>query len=142
MLTNISFCDKIYCVQHFLTKCCNVYFNFKEKKMEEKRNGFKEFLCSGIGKAVMIVALYGIILGIFLLLIFNVETLSILYILLFCYFGWRALDRIQPEMFLIMPVGHWVIYFLVKGILSLLVGMFVTPFVIANKITQTIQESI
>lgn len=42
--------------------------------------------------------------------------------------GWSALNRITPNIFLIMPIIGWVIYFIVKLWLSLLIGVFVMPF--------------
>ncbi|MGG7619550.1 hypothetical protein [Bacillus coreaensis] len=42
--------------------------------------------------------------------------------------GWSALNKITPNIFLFMPLIGWVIYFGIKLVLSLLIGMFVTPF--------------
>lgn len=42
--------------------------------------------------------------------------------------GWKALDKITPNIFLILPVIGWVIYFLIKGALSMIVGVFLLPF--------------
>ena len=50
--------------------------------------------------------------------------------LIFAFFGWRALNKIQPAMFVWIPLIGWVIYFCVKFILSAIVGVFVTPVVI------------
>lgn len=41
--------------------------------------------------------------------------------------GWRALTKIQPSMFLFLPLIGWVIYFFVKFILSIFVGLFMFP---------------
>lgn len=38
--------------------------------------------------------------------------------------GWRALDRITPNIFLFLPVVGWVIYYVVKGVLSAFIGIF------------------
>lgn len=46
--------------------------------------------------------------------------------------GWSALSRITPNVFLIMPLVGWGIYFLVKLVLSLMIGMFITPFKIVQ----------
>lgn len=42
--------------------------------------------------------------------------------------GWSFLNRITPQIFLFMPIIGWVIYFVTKFVVSLMVGMFVTPF--------------
>ena len=112
--------------------------------MGEKR-GFKMFLCSTVGRAVMIVVFYGIILGIVLTMFTMLEDAMVPLWILFGVlgiFGWKALSRITPDIFLIMPIGGWVIYFIVKGLLAVVVGTFTAPFVIARMITNAIQGSI
>ena len=110
--------------------------------MEEKR-GFKAFLCSGIGKACMIMAMYAVILLLIVLCTnSNVGWLVIGIGLLCAVFGWKALNVITPNVFLIMPIGGWVIYCIVKGVLAVIIGMFVTPFVVAKKIIETVQEGL
>lgn len=42
--------------------------------------------------------------------------------------GWSALNKITPNIFLFMSWAGWLIYFMVKIILSMIIGMFVTPF--------------
>lgn len=42
--------------------------------------------------------------------------------------GWSALNKITPNIFLFMPVVGWIIYFGIKLVVSLMIGMFVTPF--------------
>lgn len=42
--------------------------------------------------------------------------------------GWSFLNKITSNMFLFMSWFGWVIYFISKLVLSMLVGMFVTPF--------------
>lgn len=38
--------------------------------------------------------------------------------------GWRALNKITPNIFLFLPIIGWVIYFVVKGVLSAIIGIF------------------
>jgi hypothetical protein len=49
--------------------------------------------------------------------------------------GWSALNRITPNIFLFMPLIGWLIYFAIKFGISLMIGMFVTPFKIYQIIT-------
>lgn len=42
--------------------------------------------------------------------------------------GWSALNKITPNIFLFMSWIGWIIYFIVKLIISIIIGMFVTPF--------------
>lgn len=41
--------------------------------------------------------------------------------------GWQSLSRIQPQMFLILPVVGWMFYFGFKAMLSMFVGVVVFP---------------
>lgn len=54
-------------------------------------------------------------------------------------FGWRTLNRIRPSYFLFLPIIGWVLFFIVKGLLSVVIGVFVAPFVIANGITKAMK---
>lgn len=112
--------------------------------MNEKKD-FKQFLCSSAGKVGMIIFFYAAIWGIFLLWVGVMEDmrwLAFAYLGLYAYFGWKALDRITPNIFLIMPIIGWVIYILVKGALAFIVGMFIAPFKFAKKITEMIQKKL
>ena len=112
--------------------------------MEEKKS-FRDFICSPLGKGALIVVLYIVIWGI-LVALTNIESTSgipgVIMGIAFGYFGWKSLSRIQPNIFLIMPIVGWLIYFFVKGVLSVLIGMFVAPFVIAKKVTESIQRNV
>lgn len=44
-------------------------------------------------------------------------------------YGWRALSFITPRVFIIMPIIGWVIYFLIK----LVVSLFIAPFLFIIK---------
>ena len=110
--------------------------------MKEK-NSFKEFLGSSIGKVCLILVLYVLIWGIMLFIVNvfeNMEYIGLVYALIFGIFGWKALNRIQPSIFLIMPLGGWLLYFVIKGVLAVVVGIFVAPFIISKKITENLQE--
>lgn len=108
-----------------------------------KDNGFRNFLLSGWGRIVMIVVFYLIIFGILvgLTAVDAVEVAGVVAIAL-AVFGWRALDRITPDMFLFLSCTGWIVYFALKGILSIIIGVFVAPFVIATWITNIIQNNV
>ncbi|MCB2339061.1 DUF2180 family protein [Clostridium estertheticum] len=42
--------------------------------------------------------------------------------------GWSILSKITPNMFLFMSWIGWLIYFMVKLAIAVLIGMFVTPY--------------
>ena len=106
----------------------------------EKMKGFKGFLCSTLGRICMIILFYIIIFGIFVLVTNLVNNDYVIYILivLFGIFGWKALNRITPQMFLYMSIFGWILYFLLKFLLSVLIGVFVTPFVISRFISNVV----
>lgn len=73
------------------------------------------------------------------------KTDSVLIYLIFAFFGWKSLNKIQPSMFIWMPFIGWIIYFLIKFLLSTIVGLFVTPVVtfrflinLINRIMETL----
>ena len=111
--------------------------------MENNKSKFKEFLLSGTGKIAMIAVLCLVIWGIAIALIGTGSTIFMLiFSVLFIYFGWQALYKITPNVFIIMPIVGWIFYYLIKGILSLFIGVIVAPFQISKKITAKIQEGI
>ena len=114
--------------------------------MEEKK-GFRDFICSPLGKFAMIAVMYVVILGLFTLLLTTTYestsgTPAIIMALCFGYFGWQSLNRVTPKIFLIMPIVGWIFYFAIKGMLSVMIGMFIAPFVISKKITEIVQRNI
>ena len=42
--------------------------------------------------------------------------------------GWSILTKITPSMFLFLSWGGWIFYFLLKFMIAILIGMFVTPY--------------
>ena len=41
--------------------------------------------------------------------------------------GWKALNRITPNVFLFLPIIGWVVYFVIKIFLSSVIGIFLLP---------------
>lgn len=119
--------------------------NANNRKDSNGNRNLKELICSPVGKAGLIFILYVVIFSLILLLSQLFEGGGIgfaILMVLFIYFGWNALNRLTPDIFLIMPVGGWVIYYIVKLLLAAVIGIFVAPFVIAKKITAVIQQNI
>ena len=50
--------------------------------------------------------------------------------------GWSALTRITPRVFLFLPLGGWVLYFVYKLAAAATIGPFVTPFKVWSLIKQ------
>lgn len=71
-----------------------------------------------------------------------ISIISVAVFILWGVCGWKSLNAITPEAFLIMPIAGWVAYFVIKGILSIIVGVFVTPYYIAKSISKAINKRI
>ena len=65
------------------------------------------------------------------------QTNGLGHILLACLpFGWVALNKITPNIFLFMPIIGWLIYFLLKFVLAMVVGMVALPYSIIKTVVQ------
>lgn len=100
-----------------------------------------KFICTKSGKLGLTIALYGVLFALLMVFI-GTDLMPLLgATLLACAIGgWKALNRIQPSMFLVMSWMGWLIYFLIKTLLSIFIGAFVTPYVLSSKIAGVIQE--
>ena len=104
--------------------------------------GFKKFICSGFGRAILILAMYVVIFALAAALASSVGGVGVLILMaVLAVFGWQALTKITPKMFVWMSCAGWVAYFVIKAILSVIVGFIVTPFVITKKIRNSLQNS-
>lgn len=87
-----------------------------------------------------------IMIALFILGFFTNESTSFIEKIIFAYFcagipwGWSILTNITPSIFLFLPWIGWLIYFIVKLTISMIIGMFVTPFKI-YKIIKGLSES-
>ncbi len=112
---------------------------------ETKSFDFKKFLISPIGKFAMIAVLYFVIMGLIYLILTVFEgapIVAVIMAVILSYFGWQALTKITPNVFLILPVGGWIAYYVIKGFLSFFLGVFVAPFVISKKIVKAVTSSV
>lgn len=53
--------------------------------------------------------------------------------------GWKTLNRISPNVFIILPLIGWLIYFIVKLLLSFWVGIVMLPIRTINNIAKLIK---
>lgn len=106
-----------------------------------KKNGKQK---PSIGKCIIIGALTAIIYIAVLAVAgyISSQTFDAFIYIVFAYFGWKMLNRVQPAMFIWMPLIGWAIYFAVKFILSAVIGAFVAPVVIAKKIFYMVNRSL
>lgn len=104
---------------------------------------FLTFLAGKAGKVLMIIVFAAIIWGIMLAAINTTnEYICLILALGLGYFGWRALNRITPQTFMWMHGASWIMYFVIKGVISVLIGYFVAPFWIAKRISERVMKYI
>lgn len=70
--------------------------------------------------------------GIILYIVFNdgkfgAEAFATAYCMASLPWGWRALNKITPDIFLFMPIVGWIIYFAIKAFLSVIIGWIAMP---------------
>ncbi len=98
----------------------------------------KAFWGSKSGLAIITVVCYVLIWSLILALGSSETNLAWLGIIPCAFFGWRSLNRIQPTMFLWLSFVGWIIYFFVKLLLSVVVGIFVAPYYIGRWLAERI----
>lgn len=105
--------------------------------MNEQNNNKKDikaFFASNLGRLVVMVISGIIIYGLIIVGLSAATPVFIITMLLCGYFGWKALNKITPSIFLVMSFTGWFIYFFIKGMLSVVVGAFVAPYQIGKMI--------
>ena len=116
-----------------------------------ENKGLKEFLCSKTGGVVLTLIVYAVTLIVMCVIgalsdsIGDSPVVGVVGLILLAVWtilGWKALSMIQPNIFLIMPIGGWVIYFVVKGFISMLLGIFIAPYQLAKIIRTNLQKSL
>ena len=107
-----------------------------------KNGGIRKFLASTGGYYVIVIVMALAVWGAAVALWTSQGELALVVMLACSIFGWKALNRIQPAMFIWMSWIGWLIYFSVKFILSALIGLFVAPFKLAKWIAGVIHTSI
>ena len=114
------------CAKKYSIPICNDC-NANRSKSEKKQitNGFIPTI------VLFVIAL---IAGIFLMSLSSTNTSVIItfgimfgYLIAGVPWGWNAISFIQPKMFLFMSFFGWLLYFLIKGSISALVGMVAMP---------------
>ena len=76
--------------------------------------------CASISKKEMVKS---VVFGVIAAVICCILLESSRGIFFFCVpFGWYALNRITPNIFLVLPLVGWVVYFVIKFMLSALIG--------------------
>jgi hypothetical protein len=96
----------------------------------------QKFFSTTGGQITIIAICYAITL--LIVLVFP-NTLGAILALICVFFGWKTLACIQSTYFIWMPIIGWIIYFFVKIIIAYIIGLFVAPYQIGNKIFESIK---
>lgn len=89
---------------------------------------------NGIKKSVIIASVVAIV--IFILSLSEGGTVGQGILFACVPFGWIALNKITPQIFLFMPIIGWIFYFVLKLIVAMLVGIVALPYKIIKSVIQ------
>jgi len=107
----------------------------------EKSRSFKSFIQSPLGKLVIIAVVYLISFGLLVLSVQIGNAYMFAGILIACAIGgWHFLEKINLGFLISLPLVGWLIYFVFKLWISMMIGFFVTPFFIAGKISNAVKK--
>lgn len=106
-------------------------------------DGFMKFLASTAGRITMILFFAVVVfLLIFFAVMSDIDFLMFAVVGVCGFFGWKALSRLTANLFLWMSWMGWIIYFIVKGFLSVAIGLVVAPFQIAKMISNAVSDHV
>ena len=114
------------CTDKFSFPVCQGCFSIRKKT--DRRNALVE-----IGFTFLIGLPIGFLLGALTFDAGNVDKslwtspYFMMYMSIGLVPGWKTLNRVTPQVFLFLPIIGWVLYFLLKGVLSLFVGLVALP---------------
>ena len=123
------------CGKGLCSECASTYSIPICKACNRKRINAEK---SGIITELLLTYGMGILLGILFVNFANGERylplpVAIMLYLIFSYIfsgivpGWKTLTRITPAVFLFLPIIGWVLYFIIKFVLSLCLGLVMLP---------------
>ena len=64
----------------------------------------------------------------------NGSSIYLVTLLIMAVAGWRFINFITPSFFLWLPLGGWIIYFIIKFLISSMLGIFILPYHVAKLI--------
>jgi putative membrane protein len=66
-------------------------------------------------------------------------ALMTFYMAMSARYGWKALNAITPDIFLQLPMIGWFVFYFIKTVLSLIIGVFIAPIKIFLEIKRFIE---
>lgn len=102
------------CISYYSMPICTEC-NLKRFHLE-KQGIYKEFLLTAVFAILGIVlAFSGNPQGI-------IDVITVIWATAGVYPGWRMLTRITPNVFLVLPIIGWVLYFIIKLFIAIFIG--------------------
>lgn len=130
-----------YCAKQYMTPICSTC-NAKRINNEKRQIRRELFITYGVGVLLTFFA-FNVGTGPYRpeqnYLLSGFSTLFVFYAYSGVVAGWQTLNRITPQIFLILPLIGWVIYFLVKITISMFVGLVMLP-IRTNKNIKRLKE--
>lgn len=123
------------CGKGLCSQCASLYSmpictSCNKKRIASEKSGIIKELLLTFGLGVLLAVLFKqeILGGHSASLKVNIiDYIFLIYIFSGIIPGWKTLTRITPAVFLFLPIIGWVLYFIVKLILSLVVGLIMLP---------------
>lgn len=104
-------------------------------------NGFLKFLTTPGGRIAMIFFFAVVVFMLIFLAVMSDADIMMFAVVALCgFFGWKALSRLTVNLFLWMNWVGWLFYFILKGFLSVTIGLVVAPFQLAKMISNSISS--
>ncbi len=89
----------------------------------------KEFILSAVGRVIIFVVCYAVVFGLILGASALENPVIVMIVMIpLIIFGWRFINWITPSMFIWMSWTGWLIYFIIKLMVSVLLGAFIVPY--------------
>ena len=98
-----------------------------------KHEVFKEFAITAVFAIIGLVFAFQGYNGLF-------NAIAVIWMMAGVYPGWKMLTRITPNVFLILPLIGWVLYFFIKFFIAMLIGWICLPIRLFKNI-RTLEEA-
>lgn len=124
------------CASKYEPILCDECAQTRTNNYNESQHAYKNSMKGSIAVSI-ILFIVGFIIPIAAYGEFNIgSSLGMAYCLAGFPYGWRALNKITPDIFLFLPLVGWLIYFGIKAFLAIIVGWIAMPIQIIRKIIE------
>jgi len=99
----------------------------------------------GVGGRILLTLVFAVIIFAILGLLAGTDnsTIAVIVAIPCAYFGWKTLNKFTPDMILwFHGISALIIYYFIKGLISLIIGVFATPFYLGKKISGAIMKAL